>query len=259
VSSPEEGRQHRGIYPPFVSQQSPLYGTLQQRQFSSWDPVKGGGREAAQGEMRKSQGLAQQDGSVEMSILTGSTEPPPGEAGAGSGGMRDFSTVDVELDVTMCSKKLRELIEDESFFEPKAATQLWTSRLSYTLAAVGSAVGLGNIWRFPYLCYRNGGATFLIPYFISLFGLGIPLFALEFTLGQGTGKSALGANLALDRRAGGLGLLTFISTSGIVIYYCVILAWCTHYLVSFLGAMTTPQGLPFSPGQVLSISILIKR
>lgn len=202
--------------------------------------------------MRGSQSTssARRDSDVELTVMAGSTESPSVEAGTGSGGMRDFSTVDVELDVTMCSDKLRELIEDKSFFEPKAATQLWTSRLSYTLAAVGSAVGLGNIWRFPYLCYRNGGATFLIPYFISLFGLGIPLFALEFTLGQGTGKSALGANLALDRRVGGLGLLTFISTSGIVIYYCVILAWCTHYLVSFLGAMATPQGLPFAPGQV---------
>jgi len=109
----------------------------------------------------------------------------------GHGEMRDFS--DLSMDVSLCSAKLKTLIEDKTYFEPKADTQLWTSRLSYTLAAVGSAVGLGNIWRFPYLCYRNGGATFLIPYFISLFALGIPLFALEFTLGQGTGKGALGA------------------------------------------------------------------
>jgi hypothetical protein len=223
-----------------------VYSSLQARQFSTWEP-----RRQPEGGLDRA--MARGDGSVEMSVVNGPTEPA-------GGGARDFSTVDVdiEVDVTMCSEKLRVLIEDKSFFEPKAATQLWTSRLSYTLAAVGSAVGLGNIWRFPYLCYRNGGATFLIPYFISLFGLGIPLFALEFTLGQGTGKSALGANLALDRRVGGVGLLTFISTSGIVIYYCVILAWCTHYLVSFLGAMASPQGLPFAPGQVFATSARVR-
>jgi hypothetical protein len=110
------------------------------------------------------------------------------EDGAARDLTRDFSSVHLDVDVAMSSPKLKTLIEDRSFFEPKANTQVWTSQLSYTLAAVGSAVGLGNIWRFPYLCYRNGGATFLIPYFISLLGLGIPLFALEFTLGQGTGK-----------------------------------------------------------------------
>ena len=166
-----------------------------------------------------------------------------GEAGRG------VPPVDLDLDVTMCSAKVGKLIKDRSFFEPKADTQVWTSRLSYTLAAVGSAVGLGNIWRFPYLCYRNGGATFLIPYFISLFGLGIPLFALEFTLGQGTGKGALGAFMSLDRRAGGLGVLTFLSTSGIVVYYCVILAWCMKYFLSVLGSLSSPLGLPWATGQ----------
>jgi hypothetical protein len=171
-----------------------------------------------------------------------------GEAGAGRGS----PPVDLDIDVTMCSAKVGRLIKDRSYFEPKADTQVWTSRLSYTLAAVGSAVGLGNIWRFPYLCYRNGGATFLIPYFISLFGLGIPLFALEFTLGQGTGKSALGANLTLDRRVGGLGILTFLSTSGIVIYYCVILAWCMKYLLAIVGSFGSPLGLPWAAGQAAS-------
>jgi SNF family Na+-dependent transporter len=168
-----------------------------------------------------------------------------GEAGAGRG----VPPVDLDFDETMCSAKVGKLIKDRSFFEPKADTQVWTSRLSYTLAAVGSAVGLGNIWRFPYLCYRNGGATFLIPYFISLFGLGIPLFALEFTLGQGTGKGALGAFMSLDRRAGGLGILTFLSTSGIVVYYCVILAWCMKYFLSVLGSLGSPLGLPWATGQ----------
>ena len=182
-----------------------------------------------------------------------SISPASGESGGGEGvdGSCNLSHVDLDTDLTKCSPKLRRLLEDTTFFEPKANTQVWTSRLSYTLAAVGSAVGLGNIWRFPYLCYRNGGATFLIPYFISLFGLGIPLFALEFTLGQGTGKSALGANLALDRRTGGLGILTLLSTSGIVIYYCVILAWCLHYLVAIIGAMDSPLGLPWASGQVI--------
>lgn len=170
------------------------------------------------------------------------------------GAARDAADVpiDLDVDVTMCSAKLRALLEDKSFFAPKAETQLWTSRLSYTLAAVGSAVGLGNIWRFPYLCYRNGGGAFLIPYFISLFGLGIPLFALEFTLGQGTGKSALGAFLSMDRRVGGVGLLTMLSAAGIVIYYNVILAWCLHYLISILGSIGSPMGLPWGPGQASS-------
>lgn len=168
--------------------------------------------------------------------------PPPGATRNGA------AETDLGFDVNLCSAKVRALIEDKSFFEPKADTQVWTSRLSYLLATVGSAVGLGNIWRFPYLCYRNGGATFLIPYFISLVCLGIPLFALEFTLGQGTGKGALGAFLSLDRRCGGIGVLTMLSSSGIVIYYCVILAWCLNYLISILGSLGSPLGLPWAAG-----------
>jgi neurotransmitter:Na+ symporter, NSS family len=52
------------------------------------------------------------------------------------------------------------------------------------MAAIGSAIGLGNLWRFPYLCYKWGGAVFFIPYLLSLFALGLPMMMLEFALGQ---------------------------------------------------------------------------
>lgn len=62
----------------------------------------------------------------------------------------------------------------------------WTSRSGFIIAAVGSAVGLGNIWRFPYVAYENGGGAFLIPYLLALITAGLPLLFLDYAVGRFT-------------------------------------------------------------------------
>ncbi len=115
----------------------------------------------------------------------------------------------------------------------------WTWRGAFVVAAVGSAVGLGNIWRFPYVVYDSGGGAFLIPFVIALLTAGIPLMMLEFTLGQ---RFAGAAPRALERAKKGfeyVGWWAVLCGFGIVTYYTVILGWSLRYLV---GAFTLEWG-----------------
>ncbi len=106
----------------------------------------------------------------------------------------------------------------------------WKTHIGFLLAAIGSAIGLGNIWRFPYLCYKNGGGAFLIPYFIALIVVGIPLMILEIGLGHKMRGSAPASYATISRRWEWLGWwqLLFIMF-GIMLYYSVIIAWCLDY------------------------------
>lgn len=106
----------------------------------------------------------------------------------------------------------------------------WQSRTSFILAAVGSAVGLGNVWRFPYVAYQSGGGAFLIPYFIALFTAGIPMLILEMGLGQRLQSAAPGAFGAIRKNFQWFGWWAAGLSAGIVIYYSTILSWSWIYL-----------------------------
>ncbi len=108
----------------------------------------------------------------------------------------------------------------------------WRTGMGFLLAAIGSAVGLGNIWRFPYVAYKNGGGAFLIPYAVALITAGIPILMLEFALGHKKSASAPKAFHGIDSKWEWLGWwsVTFVMF-GILTYYIVVLGWCVNYLV----------------------------
>ena len=108
----------------------------------------------------------------------------------------------------------------------------WNSHLSFILACVGAAVGLGNIWRFPYLCYRSGGGAFLIPYLVMLFLCGFPLFLMEQTLGQYTRRGPVGALERVCPIFKGAGVATVMISFWLCTYYNVIISWAFLYLKS---------------------------
>uniref|UniRef100_A0A8C8DW97 Transporter n=1 Tax=Oryzias sinensis TaxID=183150 RepID=A0A8C8DW97_9TELE len=106
----------------------------------------------------------------------------------------------------------------------------WASKLDFVLSVAGGFVGLGNVWRFPYLCYKNGGGAFLIPYFIFLFGGGLPVFFLEVALGQFTSEGGITCWEKLCPIFTGIGYASIVIVSLLNIYYIVILAWGVYYL-----------------------------
>lgn len=107
----------------------------------------------------------------------------------------------------------------------------WDSRFAFIMAAVGSAVGLGNVWRFPYVCYKNGGGAFLIPYFIALFTAGIPLMILEFSLGHWSRSSPPKAFSKISKKWEWIGWWTVLIPFAVAAYYVVVMAWCFAYMI----------------------------
>ncbi len=117
----------------------------------------------------------------------------------------------------------------------------FTGKIGFVLAAAGSAVGLGNIWRFPYLAAKYGGGIFLLVYLILAVTFGFALMSAEIALGRKTGLSAIGAFKKLSKKYAFIGFLESIVPIIILPYYCVIGGWVTKYMFSFMsgGAMQT--------------------
>ncbi len=111
----------------------------------------------------------------------------------------------------------------------------WSNKTAFILAAAASAVGLGNLWRFPYLAAKFGGGTFIFTYFILAFTFGVSLLLLEITLGRKTRLSAIGAFSAYGKKFALIGVLASLVPFIITPYYCIIGGWVVKYMVSFLS------------------------
>uniref|UniRef100_A0A8C9T2E3 Transporter n=1 Tax=Scleropages formosus TaxID=113540 RepID=A0A8C9T2E3_SCLFO len=108
----------------------------------------------------------------------------------------------------------------------------WGSKLQYVLAQVGFSVGLGNVWRFPYLCHQNGGGAFLLLYVLLLGFIGVPLFFLELAAGQCVRQGSIGVWGRISPRLGGVGFSSCVVCFFVALYYNVIVAWSLFYLGS---------------------------
>lgn len=121
----------------------------------------------------------------------------------------------------------------------------FTGGLGFVLAAAGSAVGLGNLWRFPYLAAKNGGGLFLLIYIILALTFGFALMATEIAIGRKTKLSPIKAYGAIDKKFGFLGIFASIVPLFIFPYYCVIGGWVAKYTADFLtgnGMATVADG-----------------
>ncbi|KAL7401459.1 hypothetical protein ABVT39_028367 [Epinephelus coioides] len=107
----------------------------------------------------------------------------------------------------------------------------WASKVEFLLAVAGNVVGLGNVWRFPYLCYKNGGGAFLVPYLVFVVTCGVPLFLLETTVGQYTQQGGIAFWRKLCPLAEGIGYCGQLIILYSCMTYIIILSWALLYLV----------------------------
>ena len=135
-----------------------------------------------------------------------------------------------------------------------SARSSWSGKWAFILAAAASAVGLGNMWRFPYLAAKYGGGTFLITYLLLVFTFGVSLLLLETALGRKTGQSAIGAFRTFGKKYAFIGVLAATVPFIITPYYCIIGGWVTKYAAAYLvnGPEALADGGDFFTGFITS-------
>jgi NSS family neurotransmitter:Na+ symporter len=137
---------------------------------------------------------------------------------------------------------------------PPAARQTWTGQWGFIISAIGSAVGLGNIWRFPGVAYENGGGAFLIPYLVALLTAGIPILFLDYAIGHRFRGSAPLAFRRIARWLESLGWFQVMICVFIGIYYAAILAWAASYFYFSFGQDWGADPTAFLTGTYLKVS-----
>ena len=141
-----------------------------------------------------------------------------------------------------------------STVEPALERDQWGTKLGFLLAAIGSAIGLGNIWRYPYVVYENGGGAFLIPYFIALATAGLPILILEYSLGHRFRPGAPAVFHGISPRWEWLGWWQAAISFVICTYYVVILGWCLSFIYYSFGQQWGEDTGAFFIGQYLATS-----
>lgn len=128
---------------------------------------------------------------------------------------------------------------------------LWVSRMGFVLAASGSAVGLGNVWKFPYITGQNGGGAFVLVYLACIFAVGLPIMLAEFTLGRKTSLNPVGAFNALKPRSAwvGTGVMGVLAGFLILSFYGVVGGWTLAYVAKSLSAGVTHFDSPRQAGE----------
>lgn len=131
--------------------------------------------------------------------------------------------------------------------------ETWGSKLGFIMAAAGSAIGLGNIWRFPYTTGNNGGGAFIIIYLIFVFVIGLSVMTAEFAVGRRSGLAAVGAYKSHSDRWTFVGVLGVLSAFFIMGFYPVVGGWAIAYIVkSFTGLLSNPAGVSDVFGSFIS-------
>jgi NSS family neurotransmitter:Na+ symporter len=156
----------------------------------------------------------------------------------------------------------------------------WSSRLTFLLAAIGFAVGLGNIWKFPYVAGQNGGSAFVIIYLVVVFCIGAPLVAAELMIGRRGGMSPVpslrrvAAEAGASRHWGLVGVIALLATFMILTFYTVVAGWAADYLFRaligafrgitaeqstemFNGLLATPWRLAFWQIVIVAVTVFI--
>ncbi len=125
--------------------------------------------------------------------------------------------------------------EDEESLVEKQRRGQWDSQWEFIFSCVGLSVGIGNVWRFPYLAYENGGGAFLLPYFILLLLVGKPMYFMEVALGQFSQLGPLSVwKMAPIGRGVGFAMCTLSLI--VAIYYNVVMGYCLHYIYNSVAS-----------------------
>lgn len=130
----------------------------------------------------------------------------------------------------------------------------WTGQVGFIIAAIGSAVGLGNIWRFPGVAYENGGGAFLVPYLVALLTAGIPILFLDYAIGHRFRGSAPTAFRRLARWLEGLGWFQVMICFVIALYYTAVVAWAVSFFVFSFDLRWGDDPAAFFTGDYLQLA-----